>query len=372
MPRLYKLICNPLVEKIFLCVLAGVYLVYLVGFAQVWFPLGNVGAPTVAVVEDQINTNPASVLQYWNTVNMNSATDEDAANANQADSQRFAQTITAVIRNGATTKTLANTTSTGVTLRQMLVTADGQDVQISNVTISNQGKAVQQEGQAPSDGNLSFPLSTVGKIFFSDSAGRNYVCSGTAVVSNNHSVVDTAGHCLYGQGQWMRNEMFCPLYNKGIGPYGCWVARALFAPAEWINARQNELHRDFGMIVVDPNEQGNLTDVVGGSGWADNQSTKQAYYAYGYPAASPFDGQTRQSCDQGSVAKSWQHAGGFVISIPCNMTGGSSGGPWFIKSGNSWYLDGHNDFTSTIQRGHMFSPYYDDTWFAMYSEAQNA
>lgn len=346
MRQLYPFLHNPWIEKIFLCVLAGAYLVYLVGFVPTLSPFSSMGSwpSSVAIAEDQINVNPASVVQYWSTTNMSSATDEDAIH----------------------TFTNQTWSTTGIS------STTNEDVQISDVSVTNAGKAVQQEGQAPRDSNLSFPLSTVGKIFFSDSAGRNYVCSGTAVASDNHNLVDTAGHCLYGQGQWMQNVMFCPLYDKGNQPYGCWIARALLVPAEWINARQNELHRDFGMAVVDPNEQGDLTDVVGGAGWAYNQPIQQAYYAYGYPAAYPFDGQTRQSCDQGSVGTRWHHAGGTVISIPCNMTGGSSGGPWFIKNGNSWYLDGHNDFTSTIQRGHMFSPYYDNVWYALYTKAQDA
>jgi hypothetical protein len=123
------------------------------------------------------------------------------------------------------------------------------------------------------------------------------------------------------------------------------------------------------MAIVSPNSQGILADIVGGSGWAYNQSANQPFYAYGYPAAHPFDGQTRQSCE-GSLGKIWQDEGGTVVSIPCNMTGGSSGGPWFIKVSGNWYLNGHNDFTSSMQPGHMFSPYYDDTWYALYSKAQ--
>ena len=192
----------------------------------------------------------------------------------------------------------------------------------------------------------------------------------TAVVSANQNVVDTAGHCLYWDGAWMRNVLFCPLYNNGSTPYGCWAARALEVPSDWLDASLSDLHHDYGMAIVTPNSRGNLTDVVGGAGWAYNQSVKQAYYAYGYPAGYPFDGQTRKSCES-SAGTLWQHAGGTVVSIPCNMTGGSSGGGWFIKSGGNWYLNGHNDFTSTIKPGHTFSPYYDDTWYALYSKAQN-
>ena len=89
------------------------------------------------------------------------------------------------------------------------------------------------------------------------------------------------------------------------------------------------------MVIVAPNSQGNLTDLVGGAGWAYNQPVNQPFYAYGYPAGYPFDGQTRQSCE-GSLGKSWRHGSGTVVSIPCDMTGGSSGGPWFIQ--DQWQL----------------------------------
>jgi V8-like Glu-specific endopeptidase len=195
------------------------------------------------------------------------------------------------------------------------------------------------------------------------------VCSGTAVASLNHSVVDTAGHCLYWNSDWVQNVIFCPLYENGSTPYGCWAARDLEVPSDWIHAKPNDYHHDFGMAIVSPNSQGVLTDLVGGAGWAYNQPVNQTFYAYGYPARHPFDGQTRQHCEgEGTL---WQHGGGTVVSILCNMTGGSSGGPWFIQISGNWYLNGHNDFISSLQYGHMFSPYYDDTWYALYDKAQH-
>jgi V8-like Glu-specific endopeptidase len=233
----------------------------------------------------------------------------------------------------------------------------------------NRGRAAQQQGQLPRSGETSYPLSTVGKVFFTSAAGQNSVCSGTAIVSSNQSVVDTAGHCLYWNSGWVQNLIFCPLYDNGVGPYSCWAARDLEVPSDWINRRPDDLHHDFGMAIVSPNSYGSLTDVVGGAGWAYNQPVNRPFYAYGYPAASPFDGQTRQSCEN-RPGKAWQEWGGTVVSIRCDMTGGSSGGPWFIQISGDLYLNGHNDFTTSMQRGHMFSPYYDDTWHALYDKAQ--
>jgi len=324
MPQLHRLILHPLTGKIFLCVLAGVYLVYLVGFAR--FLSTSLSAPPVTISEHPVETSPNAVVRHWTGASMRDATDAD-----------------------------------------LLISQASDLTQGSNDT--SLGKAAQQQGQPPRDGNLSYPLSTVGKVFFTNAAGQNLVCSGTAVASLNQSVVDTAGHCLYLYGDWVQNVIFCPLYENGSTPYGCWAARDLEVPSDWIGARPNDYHHDFGMAIVAPNSQGVLTDQVGGAGWAYNQPVNQPFYAYGYPAGYPFDGQTRKSCES-SFGTLWQHGGGNVVSIPCDMTGGSSGGPWFIQLSGNLYLNGHNDFISSLRPGHMFSPYYDDTWYALYTKAQ--
>ena len=322
--HLQRLILHRLFDRIFLCLLAGVYVMSLVGFGH--FLSISLSAPAETIIEHPLDTNPDMVVKYWTAASMRGATDTD----------------------------LLSGKASGLT-------QESSD--------SSQGKAAQQQGQLPRDGNLSYPISTVGKVFATNAAGQDLACSGTAVVSSNHSVVDTAGHCLYWYGNWVHNVIFCPLYENGTTPYGCWAARDLEVPSDWIGAQPNDLHHDFGMAIVSPNSQGNLTDLVGGAGWAYNQPVSQPFYAYGYPAVYPFDGQTRQHCEASS-GTAWQHGGGTVVSIPCNMTGGSSGGPWFIKINGNWYLNGHNDFTSSLRPRSMFSPYYDDTWYALYNKAQ--
>jgi V8-like Glu-specific endopeptidase len=324
MPQLHRLILHPLTGKIFLCALASVYLMYLVAFGRV-LTTSLLGL-SETIIEHPVETNPDVVVNHWTTANMRAATDAD------------------------------------------ILIGPAPDLTQGSINTSL-GKATQQQGQPPRNENLSYPLSTVGKVFLTNAAGQDMACSGTAIMSSNHSVVDTAGHCLYLNGRWVQNVIFCPLYENGKTPYGCWAARDLEVPSDWIDARPNDLHHDFGMVIVAPNSKGVLTDLVGGAGWAYNQPANQTFYAYGYPAGSPFDGQTRKSCE-GLVGTTWKHGGGNVVSIPCGMTGGSSGGPWFIQINGNLYLNGHNDFTSGILPGHMFSPYYDDTWFALYDKAQ--
>jgi V8-like Glu-specific endopeptidase len=324
MRQLQRLILHPLADKIFLCLLASVYVVYLITFGR--FLGTSLLAPSETIIEYPVHTTPDVTLKHWTVASMRHATDADQQSSNAFD-----------------------------------LTQESLDKSL--------GQAGLQQGQRPRNGDPSYPLSTVGKIFFTSAAGQDMACSGTAVESLNHSVVDTAGHCLYWNGDWVHNLIFCPLYDNGSTPYGCWAARDLEVPSDWIHAKPNDYHHDFGMAIVSPNSQGVLTELVGGAGWAYNQPVNQPFSAYGYPARYPFDGQTRQSCE-GSVGTIWQHGGGSVISIPCNMTGGSSGGPWFIQISGNWYLNGHNDFISFLQPGHMFSPYYDDTWYALYDKAQ--
>jgi hypothetical protein len=324
MPQLHRLILHPLTGKIFLGLLASVYLVYLVSFGH--FLSMSLSTPSETIIEHPVETNPDVVVKHWTAASMQAATDADQQSSPAPD-----------------------------------LTQGSIDTSL--------GKAAQQQGQPPRNGDLSYPLSTVGKVFLTNAAGQDMACSGTAVLSSNHSVVDTAGHCLYLNGSWVHNVIFCPLYENAKTPFGCWAARDLEVPSDWIGARPNDYHHDFGMAIVAPNSEGDLTDLVGGAGWAYNQPVKQTFYAYGYPAGPPFDGQTRKSCE-GLIGTTWQHGGGNVVSIPCGMTGGSSGGPWFIQISGNWYLNGHNDFTSSIQPGHMFSPYYDDTWYALYDKAQ--
>ncbi len=326
MARLYQFVLHPLTGKVFVSLLASAYVFYLVIYTGILptslFPFSN------EISKHPIQTTSSDVFSYWTPTNMHNATDADVL--------------------PSSTLNLAPSSA---------------DVSIV--------KTAKQQGTLPQDKSVKYPLSTVGKVFFTTGMGQNSMCSGTAVASRNRSVVDTAGHCLYMFGGWSRNVLFCPLYDSGNSPYDCWAARDLEVPSDWINAKLNDYHHDFGIAIVAPNSQGNLTDLVGGIGWAYNQPVNQPFYAYGYPAAYPFDGQTRQSCENSSGTLQ-QHGEGNVVSIPCNMTGGSSGGPWFIQIRGTWYLNGHNDFINRLQPNRMFSPYYDDTWYALYNKAQQA
>ncbi|MGO4187979.1 trypsin-like serine peptidase [Pseudarthrobacter sp. TAF60_1] len=210
------------------------------------------------------------------------------------------------------------------------------------------------------------PVDHIGKVFFT-MGGFNYVCSGNAVASANRSTVATAGHCVSeGPGAFVTNFAFVPAYDNGKEPYGKWTAKALYTTPQW--QQKGDIAFDTGFAVMDPNADGDLlTDVVGGSGVAFGVERGLQYTAYGYPASAPYNGEQLWSC-QGTGSNDTKHPEFNTQGIPCTMTGGSSGGPWFLSSGlqNSINSYGYNDGNV------MYAPYWGEVIKATYDIAQAA
>lgn len=209
------------------------------------------------------------------------------------------------------------------------------------------------------------PRPTIGKVFFT-LGGANYVCSGNVVNAGNRSVVTTAGHCVNeGPGAFATNWVFVPAYNNGSAPYGRWAATRLFTSSQW--ASRGDMTYDVGFAVIGRNSAGKaIADVVGATGIQFGAARGQYYRSYGYPAASPFNGQTLQSCQ--GYARDDSRQPGTTQGIPCDMTGGSSGGPWFLNNGsqnsvNSYGYDGIKT---------MYGPYYGDVAMKVYQNAAAA
>lgn len=208
---------------------------------------------------------------------------------------------------------------------------------------------------------MASTVATTGKVFFT-LGGVNYVCSGAATSSTNRDVVTSAGHCVNeGPGAFATNWAFVPAYANGSRPYGTWTARTLVTTSAWAN--QGDINYDGGFAVMNTLGAAHLTDVVGGQGIAFNQARGLSYSAYGYPAAPPFTGETLQSCSGTASDDVW--GGTQSQGIPCNMTGGSSGGPWlsggFINSVNSF---GYNGVPNR-----MFGPYFGTAIRSAYTSA---
>jgi V8-like Glu-specific endopeptidase len=211
-------------------------------------------------------------------------------------------------------------------------------------------------------------VKTEGRVFFTYQ-GRSASCSGTAVSSANKSVVITAGHCVKLGGSFHTNWVFVPGYSNGSRPYGTWVATNLLTTPQWNSSE--DMNYDVAAAVVAPLNGQRLVDVVGGQGVAFNQARGQQMYAFGYPAASPYDGSKLIYCS-GRVFND------YLIStdqgMTCNMTGGASGGGWFQsfnQSTGAGMLNSVNSFKYNFASYWMFGPYFGPEAQAVYTAAQN-
>lgn len=250
---------------------------------------------------------------------------------------------------------------------------DGQVESSATVTIpSVEGTAgpdaAPQEQTAAADGEqaaAAVGTDHVGKVFFTV-GGQDYVCSGNSVASANGSTVSTAGHCVNEAGTWASNWVFAPGYDHGETPYGLWSASDLFATDQWVSSE--DMNYDIAFAVVEP-ESGTavLGDMVGGSGLEFNTARGALYTSFGYPAATPFDGESLEQCqDTGSDDTL---GGTDDQAIDCDMTGGSSGGPWFAGDGPSGPQISVNSFGYTSQPNVMYGPYLGDVAEQVYQEA---
>ncbi|MEV0589555.1 peptidase [Nonomuraea sp. NPDC050310] len=210
-------------------------------------------------------------------------------------------------------------------------------------------------------------VKTTGRIFFTYQ-GRNASCSGSAVTSANRSVVMTAGHCVKMGGQFHTNWVFVPGYDNGQRPFGTWVATKLITTPQW-NAKE-DINFDIAAAVVAPQQGRLLTEVVGGQGISFNQARRQQMFSFGYPAAAPYNGSKLIYC----AGRAFDD---FLLSkdhgLTCNMTGGSSGGPWFVnfnESTGAGTLNSVNSFKYNFAPNWMFGPYFGNEAQAVYNEAQ--
>ena len=197
-------------------------------------------------------------------------------------------------------------------------------------------------------------VSHIGKVFFTLS-GSDYVCSGNAVSSANQSTVATAGHCVNeGPGNFASRWIFVPAYENGSAPYGQWTASKLTTPSQW--GTDGNISYDTGFATVASLNGATLSSTVGASGVSFNQSRGLTYNAFGYPAAAPFNGATLQSCS--GTATDDPYGQSESQGIPCDMTGGSSGGPWFIGTGSAGSQNSINSFGYNNVPNTMFGPYW--------------
>jgi V8-like Glu-specific endopeptidase len=234
--------------------------------------------------------------------------------------------------------------------------------------------------------------STTGKLLFTlaGDPDSGYTCSGSVVddgsTTDGKSTILTAGHCVFDAGTggtgFVENLMFIPDFDSSTNgdwndcstvPYGCWAGTALVAPSAW--SVGEDFEDDYGFVVVgdDGTSFNSLELTVGSQSIAFDLSHPASVFAFGYPHADPYDGTVLTFCSGTDISNPY---GDSTVGLKCDMTGGSSGGPWFqgfdetsgtgtLTSVNSYkYIRGKYS-------SYMFGPTFDAYTEATYEAAKS-
>lgn len=220
-------------------------------------------------------------------------------------------------------------------------------------------------------GTLLNESQAVGKVYFTLPNGAPSGCSASTVASGKARLVMTAGHCVHSGagGGWYRDWIFVPRYRDGAVPFGSFVAANLTARTAWITG--SSLDEDMGIAIMHNGGHWGLKVVqtVGGHGMRWNWGYNVPWItALGYPQ-NLGNGESQQYCQSGT----W-HAGGQQIRMWCNMTYGSSGGPWLQDYNDQ---NGLGFINSTVSHGdnpgngQFDGPYYDNDIKSLYDFAES-
>ncbi|GAA4099023.1 trypsin-like serine peptidase [Nocardioides kongjuensis] len=238
-------------------------------------------------------------------------------------------------RHGAVVQDLESPAGTAYWTRRRMRAALPLDLDPSGAVITSSADAA-----APAQPAVTPPgLRSTGKLFFRDPrTSQGYVCSASSVNTPERNLVVTAGHCVYSTRDgcvllctarhYFSDFVFVPSYDHGTAPYGQWTGVRAITQQAWI-ADEDDGH-DQAFLAVAPVGGVNLVDVVGGNGLAWNYPAREdGVRVVGWPAQAPYDGQSRQECSGATTVS--QVTDPTDAQISCPLTGGASGGPWFLR-----------------------------------------
>jgi len=220
------------------------------------------------------------------------------------------------------------------------------------------------------------PLTATGKVFFTMGA-TNYVCSGSLITeaTTGRSIVLTAGHCVWENkavGAWATNFIFIPAYDSNpvnnceSSPDRCLVATALVASLGFTSQTSFSTQAttyDWAFAAVEESGESGFNLAV------DAFSNSATAYAFGYPAATPYSGNDLVYC-AGPISPD-PNNGGRTWGLGCNMTGGSSGGPWLASFSTLTNIGTASSLNSYGYKGvtKMYGPKFNANTLAVFNSA---
>jgi len=201
----------------------------------------------------------------------------------------------------------------------------------------------------------TYPYNAVGKVFFT--MGGNYVCSGSIAAGRT---IWTAGHCVYDEiaKKFATNFIFVPGYYNAVEPYGRFTATSLCTTTQWAN--KGDFAYDYAVARFGVNLPSSIRPLELAVNLNVNNIT---YKSFGYPAGTPFNGYWENTCESGVCARD-NGVTPPTLSIACDSTGGSSGGPWISE--NRFFV-GLNSYGYRNIKDRMYGPYLDTATLSFFN-----
>ena len=223
---------------------------------------------------------------------------------------------------------------------------------------------------APAPAPAAPPYPANGKVFFR-LGGAGYFCSAAIVDAPSARLVWTAAHCVRDpgrNGKWAGRWVFVPGYDQGARPYGSWPAVDLWIDSSWIRNNDNG---DFAAAVIGRRNGMNVQAAVGASYTLGTKPVRnQEWEAVGYPADAVFD-DLMWHCVSNfhhTDRSGPRRPGPLPFGIGCDMSGGSSGGPWLAENGR---LGAITSYGYPARPNLLFGTYLGDWARKLYRSVRN-
>jgi V8-like Glu-specific endopeptidase len=187
----------------------------------------------------------------------------------------------------------------------------------------------------PQSADLSYPYSTVGKLFFTIPGQGDFYCS-AAVIRNR--VIATAAQCIHSGTGFYDDFEFVPAYRDGTAPFGIWAWEYASVPSAWTSSKGKLPNAaDYGLIELEDRVFNGalrtIGDVVGYLGYATQRLRPNHAHLLAYTSSHDNGEKLHQV-----TAKDHKNAAPSNVLYGSDMRGGSAGGPLIQDFGDNAVL----------------------------------
>ena len=208
---------------------------------------------------------------------------------------------------------------------------------LSNTSPADRGTSKEEFSSSrlvPLSADLSYPYSTVGKLFFTKPGVGDFVCSASVL---RPRVLVTAGHCVHkgssGSEGFFTNFKFVPAFRDGAAPYQTWNWSYVIVTGTWATGGGGVPNAaDYAMFEMRDNNiagfQRKIGSITGYLGYQTLSLMPNHAHLLGYPC-------NLDSCQKMHqvTAQSAKSVSPNNVEYGSDMAGGSSGGPWVQNFG---------------------------------------